>query len=228
MTLRDRVLGCPLGGALGDAWGGASENVPVALRSKFPTRPTLSDDSQLTPATCESIIECGQVDPDNIASHFLRWYRAGRIHGMGSSTLKAMRDLSVGTHWAVAGATGEYAAGNGVAMRVAPLAFVLDPNDSAHRVIFVTFAGSRTTVTRRISAGWRSGWLFTRYCRARGRRSKAFWQSYWKRCLVQQSAIAFRRCCRCGFPLSMSRVSTAQPDTLWIRCLWPSIARRRL
>lgn len=81
-------------------------------------------------------MECSGVDPENIASHFLRWYRAGRIHGIGSSTLKAMKDLSVGAHWAVAGATGEYAAGNGVAMRVAPLAFVLDPGNLAHRALF--------------------------------------------------------------------------------------------
>ena len=54
---------------------------------------------------------------------------------MGSSTLKAMRDLAAGTHWAVAGARGEFAAGNGAAMRIAPLAFLLDPNDARDRVV---------------------------------------------------------------------------------------------
>jgi ADP-ribosylglycohydrolase len=44
-----------------------------------------------------------------------------------------MRDLATGTHWALAGARGEYAAGNGAAMRVAPLAFLLDPADSHDR-----------------------------------------------------------------------------------------------
>lgn len=45
-----------------------------------------------------------------------------------------MRDLDAGVHWALAGARGEMAAGNGAAMRIAPLAFVIDPVDSADRV----------------------------------------------------------------------------------------------
>ncbi len=134
--MRNRVLGCLLGGALGDAWGGASEGVKGPVPFEIPARPVLSDDTQLTLATCESILECGRVDPENIASHFVRWYRAGRIHGIGSSTLKAMRDLAMGCHWAVAGAVGEYAAGNGAAMRVAPLAFLLDPALPRDRVVF--------------------------------------------------------------------------------------------
>src|SRR5260370_495332 len=106
---------------------------PVAF--EIPSRPVLSDDTQLTLATCQSIIECGRVDPENLASHFLRWYLAGRIRGMGSSALKAMRDLAVGTHWALAGARGEFAAGNGAAMRIAPLAFLLNPSDAGDRTV---------------------------------------------------------------------------------------------
>jgi ADP-ribosyl-[dinitrogen reductase] hydrolase len=71
----------------------------------------------------------------NLASHFLRWFLAGRIRGIGSSTLKAMRDLAVGTHWALAGANGEFAAGNGAAMRIAPLAFLLDPKSPDDRIL---------------------------------------------------------------------------------------------
>jgi ADP-ribosylglycohydrolase len=59
----------------------------------------------------------------------------GRIFGIGASTLKSMRDLAAGTHWALAGSRGEYAAGNGAAMRIAPLAFLLDPSDLQHRTI---------------------------------------------------------------------------------------------
>jgi ADP-ribosyl-[dinitrogen reductase] hydrolase len=98
-----------------------------------PTTPTLSDDTELTLATCESIIESCAVEPESLAEHFVRWFNARRIHGLGSSTLKALRDLSSGTHWALAGARGEYAAGNGAAMRIAPLAFLLDPNDPKQR-----------------------------------------------------------------------------------------------
>ena len=45
------------------------------------------------------------------------------MSGLGSSTLKPLRELQVGGHWALVGRSGEYAAGNGAAMRIAPLAF---------------------------------------------------------------------------------------------------------
>jgi ADP-ribosyl-[dinitrogen reductase] hydrolase len=49
--------------------------------------------------------------------------------------LKSLRDLAVGTHWALAGAAGEFAAGNGAAMRIAPLAFLLNPMDVRERTL---------------------------------------------------------------------------------------------
>lgn len=129
------MIGCLLGGALGDAWGGPWEGVAGPVRFEIPACPVLSDDTQLTLATCQSIIERGCVDPGGVASHLLRWYAAKRVHGLGSSTLKSMRDLAIGVHWALAGARGEFAAGNGAAMRVAPLAFLLDPKESRDRML---------------------------------------------------------------------------------------------
>jgi ADP-ribosylglycohydrolase len=107
--------------------GGPFEGQTGPLRFEAHDQWTISDDSQLTLATCESIIEAGEVSPEHIANRFVQWYRARRITGMGSSTLKALRDLDAGLHWALAGAKGEKAAGNGSAMRIAPLAFHLDP-----------------------------------------------------------------------------------------------------
>jgi ADP-ribosyl-[dinitrogen reductase] hydrolase len=51
------------------------------------------------------------------------------------ATLGALGDLVAGAHWALAGARGEYAAGAGAAMRVAPLAFVLNPAHEDDRVL---------------------------------------------------------------------------------------------
>jgi ADP-ribosyl-[dinitrogen reductase] hydrolase len=130
-----QVLGCLLGGALGDAWGGPWEGRVGPSHFKVPSESKVSDDTQLTLATCESIIERGCVDPESLGSHFLEWFVQGRISGMGSSTLKAMRDLSAGVHWALAGSRGEYAAGSGAAMRIAPLAFLLDPSKAGDRTI---------------------------------------------------------------------------------------------
>ena len=46
-----------------------------------------------------------------------------------------MRDLAIRTHWALAGAKGEFAAGGGAAMRIAPLAFLLNPHDPPDRTL---------------------------------------------------------------------------------------------
>ena len=121
---RDQILGSLIGGALGDILGGVRER----------GGPSLSDDTQLTLATCEGIAQRGTVEPEAIAAAFLRWYHDPGIVGIGSSTLKAIRDLEAGAHWALSGARGEMAAGNGAAMRIAPLAFVLDPFSTEDRV----------------------------------------------------------------------------------------------
>ena len=126
-TLSDRACGCILAGAIGDAMGGPFEGQPGPLQFRDHSEWAISDDSQLTLATCESIIEIGKVSPEHIADRSVYWYRARRITGMGASTLKALRDLDAGLHWALAGAKGEMSAGNGAAMRIAPLAFHLDP-----------------------------------------------------------------------------------------------------
>jgi ADP-ribosylglycohydrolase len=131
--LSDRVRGCIIGGAVGDAMGGPFEGQPGPIQFREPARWSISDDTQLTLATCESIIEARKVSPDHIANRFLQWYRAGQISGVGASTLKALRDLDAGQHWALAGAKGERAAGNGAAMRIAPLAFFLDPTEPSDR-----------------------------------------------------------------------------------------------
>ncbi|MEO6393682.1 MAG: ADP-ribosylglycohydrolase family protein [Pyrinomonadaceae bacterium] len=131
--LSDRAQGCILAGAIGDAMGGPFEGRSGPLVFRDHTRWSISDDTQLTLATCESITETGDVRPDHIAARFLIWYRDRRVTGMGSSTLKSLRDLDAGAHWALAGAKGERSAGNGAAMRIAPLAFLLDPAISQHR-----------------------------------------------------------------------------------------------
>ena len=123
-----QILGCILGGALGDAWGGPWEGNSGRVTFQIPSRSSVSDDTQLTLATCESIIEHGGIHVERLASHFATWFAAGRITRIGASTLKAMRDLEAGVHWALAGSRGEY---SGAAMRIAPLAFLLDPSTPA-------------------------------------------------------------------------------------------------
>ncbi len=112
---------------MGDAFGGAYENQPPPIDLAKPRAWRLSDDTQLTLAMCEAIIEAkGSIDPALIAARFAAWHRAGRVTGMGASTLKALTELAAGGHWALVGRKGERAAGNGAAMRIAPLAFFLN------------------------------------------------------------------------------------------------------
>jgi ADP-ribosyl-[dinitrogen reductase] hydrolase len=126
--LADRIRGCIIGGAIGDAMGGPFEGKTGPLRFEPHHDSRISDDSQLTLATCESIIEIATVSPEHIADRFLQWHRARRITSVGSSTLNALRALDAGLHWALAGAKGEMSAGNGAATRIAPVAFHLDPH----------------------------------------------------------------------------------------------------
>lgn len=134
VEMRTRARSCLLAGALGDAWGGPYEGLAGPVQPVFPEAPRLSDDTWLTLATCEAIVlSRGRVQPERIAERFRHGFEAGRISGVGSATLKALRDLAAGAHWALAGARGEFASGSGAAMRAAPLSFFLDPSVEADR-----------------------------------------------------------------------------------------------
>ena len=133
ISRQDRITACLSAGAIGDAIGAAFEGRFPAVEFSVPTDLRVTDDTQLTIATCEAIIEQKRVDPESIADKFVEWSRARRITGIGSSTLKALSELEAGGHWALVGATGERSAGNGAAMRIAPLAFFLDPDDAEQR-----------------------------------------------------------------------------------------------
>jgi ADP-ribosylglycohydrolase len=133
IVMKDRIAGCLLAGALGDAIGASFENAKPSDAFSLPSDLRVTDDTQLTLATCEAIIETGSVEPESIARHFVQWFRDRRLSGIGASTLKALTELDAGGHWATVGATGEYSAGNGAAMRIAPLAFFLDPDEYSDR-----------------------------------------------------------------------------------------------
>lgn len=122
-----RLYGCLFGGALGDALGFQFENRGPAEAGALERLGCISDDTQLTLATVEAIASCARVDPAAIAQSFVDWNRRDGIRGAGASTAKAIRELQSGAHWALVGRKGEMAAGNGAAIRIAPLAFALDP-----------------------------------------------------------------------------------------------------
>jgi ADP-ribosyl-[dinitrogen reductase] hydrolase len=130
-SVRDQFEACLIGGAIGDAWGSSYENEsqevdPNTFYWNTKKRPVrhwhLTDDTQLTMATCEALSSDPVFNADQLASCFVRYYRRG-LSGAGGSTLKAMQELEAGAHWTQTGRSGEFAAGNGAAMRIAPFAF---------------------------------------------------------------------------------------------------------
>lgn len=130
MDISERFRGCVLGGAIGDAYENTKANEkPEAIYYLFgkPEKRLpewqITDDTQLTLATIDTIVDYGSFHAKDFALKFLDYYKKGKITGIGTSTLKAMRELEVGGHWYLVGRKGEYAAGNGAAMRIAPLGF---------------------------------------------------------------------------------------------------------
>ena len=151
---------------MGDALGSYYESQSNHSQFCFENISGITDDTQLTLATCESIIELKKVSAQGIAESFLKWYNMGRLVGLGSSTLKALRDLQVGAHWALSGRSGEFAAGNGAAMRIAPLAFFLNVADQRsviRDICFITHKNDEAyigalSILLAIDAIVRGGW----------------------------------------------------------------------
>jgi len=127
----NKFKGAIIGGAIGDAYGSSYEFIPKQLPNTFyfsklqEINPewNLTDDTYFTLATCEAILKYDICLPENLATEFLTYYKKYKIPGVGASTLKALKELEVGGHWSLVGRKGEYAAGNGAAMRISPFAF---------------------------------------------------------------------------------------------------------
>ena len=134
MDMKDKFLGTILGCAVGDALGapfeGRSRNFMqkrdklTSNYEKIPGYPLgqYTDDTQMTLALCESIINKKCVDGEDIANRFANLWRNNTIIGEGASCRDAMMRIIVkGTKWDEAG-TEEGRAGNGTAMRTSPIA----------------------------------------------------------------------------------------------------------
>lgn len=128
--LRDSFTGCLLGLAIGDSLGADLEGYPgdQLIRAYVEGRYTVSslrlslwtDDTALAVATAQSLVERGEVNGPDLAAKYLAWYEGGG-RGIGRSTHTAMRLLQNGAPWHQAGVNDVMAAGNGVAMRIAPV-----------------------------------------------------------------------------------------------------------
>jgi ADP-ribosylglycohydrolase len=81
---------------------------------------TVTDDTQMAAALARSLIERGRVDGEDVAQRFADLWRTARVIGPGLACSQAVGRLLGGVEWDHAGCA-EGSAGNGTAMRVAPV-----------------------------------------------------------------------------------------------------------
>lgn len=133
--IEDRFLGCILGQAVGNALGLPFEGFePERIAEVFPTPDQLglhhlpirnyrlgqySDDTQMMRCVLESLVANADLLPADIAQRLVLLWET-EVIGAGDACSIAIGNLRRGIHWQESGApVGQ--AGNGTAMRVAPL-----------------------------------------------------------------------------------------------------------
>jgi len=107
-SLQDQVLGCVLGGAVGDALGSPFEGLwsdciperdqlldDFAEFEGYP-RGQYTDDTQLTIATVESVVRLGRIDPADIARSIARLWKTQAVVGPGGACTFAADQLLAG------------------------------------------------------------------------------------------------------------------------------------
>ena len=131
--LRDRIRGCAVGAAVGDALG-----MPLEFGPRQPTgrllremragripSGTFTDDTEMALAVAESLVAQLPLDPDDLAKRFLAWYRTGPAD-VGIHVGTVLQHMAEGLDWQVAARVAQRAkpdaAGNGSVMRCWPVA----------------------------------------------------------------------------------------------------------
>lgn len=128
-NLKDRFLGCLLGCAVGDALGAPFEgywphSIPCEAElltgfAEFEGFPLgqYTDDTQLSAATVEAIVEARDIMPAEIAESIAELWKTQSVVGPGGACTRAAHEFLKDHDWTACGAPiGQ--AGNGTAMRL--------------------------------------------------------------------------------------------------------------
>jgi len=136
---KGRVLGSILGLAIGDAFGAPFEGGPLerALWRLIGTsqgKRRWTDDTQMTLDTIESLVECREVNADDLAMRYAASYRWSR--GYGPAAGKILKRIRRGESWQKAGRSvySEGSFGNGGAMR-APVAGLFFAGKATNQIL---------------------------------------------------------------------------------------------
>jgi ADP-ribosylglycohydrolase len=140
---------------------------PAGLFARISSVPpgTWSDDGAQALCLLASLLERGQLDPDDLGQRFLRWlgkgYMAvdGHVFDIGFQTRRALGRIRDGIPALQAGETGEQGNGNGSLMRVLPLALWHRGTDEelvadAHKQSAVTHGHMRSRVCCALYCLW--------------------------------------------------------------------------
>jgi len=137
VDVEDLFIGALLGGAIGDALGSfcegwtrerilGVEDLTGYYRDRVNREGKVAlgageytDDTQQTVVLVESILECGKVDPEDLANRFLTMWRDGKLHFYGRAFRVTLENLDQGMPWAEA-ASADHAS-NGAVMKIAPV-----------------------------------------------------------------------------------------------------------
>jgi ADP-ribosyl-[dinitrogen reductase] hydrolase len=129
----EKFCGCLLGLAIGDALGMPFEGLaPQAISTRYGqvteflpgydlAAGQYTDDTIMALCLAESILQKGCVAPEDIAQRFVAWFDSGDLRGIGNTCRESILNLKSGDSWRQSGIGGERAAGNGTAMRIAPV-----------------------------------------------------------------------------------------------------------
>ena len=149
----DRARGALLGAFVGDALGMPYEGAPAAavperveMAEARLGRGTYTDDTQMTIALAESLLELGTIEEEHLGRAFLDAYEPERGYGRGTREVLSLAAAGIPFVEAAARVfAGGGSPGNGAAMRVAPVAIRYAGNperllDGAERSARVTHA----------------------------------------------------------------------------------------
>ncbi len=162
-TLLDRHLGCLVGLAAGDALGttlefrkpGTFEPIAEIIGGgPFGLEPgQWTDDTSMALCLAESLITKSGFDPLDQCERYLDWMKNGhlssngRCFDIGNTVSRALRDFQTSRN-PFSGPSGNYDAGNGSIMRLAPVPmfFANDPEQAIH------FSGESSRTTHQTTA----------------------------------------------------------------------------
>ncbi len=165
---KEQFGGCLIGQCLGDALGFPVEGYPPHFCSRYVGEilktgragegrcnpypfGQYTDDSQLARELLQSYVARKCFDPEDYAKRIAAIFTEGRIVGRGRTTEEAARRLAQGISWEEAG-TPPPSAGNGSAMRAAPIGLIF--YDDPEALIRAAHDQGRIThQDRRCSAG---------------------------------------------------------------------------